>query len=140
MAEADTVFAKLLESGTDRIGVYFEVADYYRDRQNTIKMGEAIAAAGRIDADDRRMKYYRGVHLIMAGKKLDEAESLLRTYIRTVPDNADLPSHATALEWLGKLRESQGKFSEAAEDYRLSMTLDPHNKTVEEAYKRVEKK
>jgi tetratricopeptide (TPR) repeat protein len=138
--EADTVFAKLLESGTDRIGVYFEVADYYRDRQNAQKMGEAVAAAARIDADDRRLKYYRGVHLVMAGKNPDEAETLLRTYIRTVPDNGDLPPHASALEWLGKLRESQSKFSEAAEDYRHSLTLDPHNKTVEEAYKRVKEK
>jgi tetratricopeptide (TPR) repeat protein len=138
--ESDAVFAKLLESGSAHIGVYFEVADYYRDRQNEAKMGEAVAAAGRIDPDDRRMKYYRGVHLVMAGKKPDEAENLLRSYYKTVPDNADLPPHASALEWLGKLRESQGRFSEAAEDYRLSLTLDPHNKTVEEAYKRVKEK
>ncbi len=140
LAESDTVFAKLLNSGTDRIGVYFEVADYYRDRQNEAKMGEAVAAAAHIAPDDRRLEYYRGVHLVMVGKKPDEAETLLRSYIKTVPDNADLPSHASALEWLGKLRESEGKFSEAAEDYRLSLTLDPHNKAVEEAYKRVQKK
>jgi tetratricopeptide (TPR) repeat protein len=139
-SEADAVFAKLLESGSTRIGVYFEVADYYRDRQYEAKMGEAVAAAGRIDPDDRRMKYYRGVHLVMAGKKPDEAETLLKSYLNTVPDNADLPSHASTLEWLGKLRENLGKYSEAAEDYRVSLTLDPHNKTVEEAYKRVQKK
>jgi Tfp pilus assembly protein PilF len=45
-----------------------------------------------------------------------------------------------AQEWLGKLYESQGRFSEAAEEYRLSLSLDPHNKTVEEELKRVQKR
>ena len=49
LAEADAVFAKILESNSDRIGVYLEAADYYRDRQNAEKMGEAVAAAERID-------------------------------------------------------------------------------------------
>jgi tetratricopeptide (TPR) repeat protein len=139
-AEADAVFAKILETNTDRIGVYFEVAEYYRDRQNAPKMGEAIAAAGRVDPEDRRLKYYRGMLFVLKEKNPAEAESLLKSYIATVPDNSDLPSHASALEWLGKLYESQGRFSEAAQEYRDSLALDPHNKNVEEAWKRVEKK
>jgi len=138
--EADTVFAKILDSNTDGIGVAFEVADYYRDRQNTAKMDEAIAAAERIDADDRRLKFYRGILLIMKGENLTEAKSLLKAYLATVPDNSDLPAHSSALEWLGKLCEAQRRFSEAAAEYRASLALDPHNKAVEEALKRVEKK
>jgi tetratricopeptide (TPR) repeat protein len=117
-AEADAVFAKILGSNTDRIGVYFEVADYYRDRQNAEKMSEAIAAAERIDGEDRRLKFYHGVLLVMKKKNPADAESLLRSYLATVPDNSDLPPHASALEWLGRLHEAQGKFSEAAEEYR----------------------
>jgi len=138
--EADAVFAKILESNTDRIGVYFEAADYYRDRQNTPKMGEAIAAAEHIDTEDRRLKFYRGVLYVVKKKNPAEAESMLKSYIATVPDNSDLPSHSFALEWLGKLHESQGKFSEAAEDYRASLELDPHNKSVEDAWKRMKEK
>ena len=119
---------------------YFEVADYYRDRQNTAKMSEAIADAQGIDADDRRLKFYRGILLVMNGKNPTEAESLLKSYLATVPDNSDLPPHSSALEWLGKLYEAQGRFSEAAGEYRASLTLDPHNKAVEEALKRVGKK
>jgi len=140
MAEADAVFAKVLESKSGRIGVYFEVADYYRDRQNAAKMAEAIAGAERIDAEDHRLKFYRGVLQVMKGKNPAEAESLLKSYIATVPDNSDLPSHASALEWLGKLHEAQGKFSEAAEEYRAAVALDPHNKVLEESWKRVQKK
>jgi tetratricopeptide (TPR) repeat protein len=138
--EADAVFAKVLESNTDRIGVYFEAADYYRDRQNAAKMSEAVAAAERIDGDDRRLKYYRGILFVMKGENSAEAESLLKSYLATVPDNSDLPSHSSTLEWLGKLHEAQGRFSEAAEEYRGSLALDPHNKAVEEAWKRVQKK
>jgi len=140
LAEADAVFAKVLESNTDRIGVYFEAADYYRERQNSAKMSEAIAAAERIDSDDRRLKFYRALLFIVAKKNPGEAESLLKSYIATVPDNSDLPQHSQALEWLGKLHESQGKFSEAAENYRASLALDPHNKSVEEAWKRMKEK
>ena len=139
-AEADGVFAKILESNSDRIGVYFEAADYYRDRQNAEKMGEAIADAERIDPNDRRLKFYKGIFLVLDGKNPSQAELLLKSYLDTVPDHSDLPPHATALEWLGKLHESQKKYSEAAQEYRASLALDPHNKVVEEELKRVQGK
>jgi tetratricopeptide (TPR) repeat protein len=60
--------------------------------------------------------------------------------VSTVPNNSDLPSHSAAQEWLGKLYESLGRFSEAAEEYRLSLSLDPHNKGLEEELKRVQRK
>jgi tetratricopeptide (TPR) repeat protein len=140
MSEADAVFAKILESDADPIGVYFEVADYYSDRANSEKMEEAVAVAERIDQNDRRLKYYRGVLLVMNGKNPSEAEILLKSYLATVPNNSDLPPHAAARKWVGKLYEAQGRFSEAAQQYRDSLSLDPHDKTVEDALKRVEKK
>jgi tetratricopeptide (TPR) repeat protein len=140
MSEADAVFTKILESNPSRIGVYFEIADYYRDGQNTDKMSEAIEAAERLDSNDRRLKYYRGVVQVMKGKKSSDAEILLRSYIATVPNNSDLPSHASAREWLGKFYESQGRYSEAAQEYRVSLIQDPHNKAVEDALKRVQSK
>jgi tetratricopeptide (TPR) repeat protein len=138
--EADAVFGKILESNADGVGVYFEVCDYYRDRANTEKMGEAIEKAVHIDPEDRRLKFYNGVFLVMSGKTPSEAETLLKSYLATVPDNSDLPPHAAAREWLGRLYESLGRFSEAAEEYRLSLSLDPHNKAVEEELKRLQRK
>jgi len=140
MSEADAVFTKILESNPSRIGVYFEVADYFSDHQNIEKMSEAIEAAERIDSNDRRLKYYRGVVQVMKGKKSGDAEILLRSYIATVPNNSDLPSHASAREWLGKFYEAQGRYSEAAQEYRVSLIQDPHNKAVEDALKRVQSK
>ncbi len=140
MPEADAAFGKLLASDADKAGVFFEVSDYYRDRPDAEKMAEAVDKAEHIDPEDRRLKFYKGVLLVMQKKGPSEAEALLKTYIATVPDNSDLPTHAAAREWLGRLYESLGRFSEATEQYRLSLSLDPHNKEVEEALKRVEKK
>jgi tetratricopeptide (TPR) repeat protein len=140
MGEADAVFGKILESNSDRIGVYFETADYYRDRRNADKMSAAIAAAEQIDPSDRRLKFYQGILLVIQGKNPGEAESLLKSYLATVPNHSDLPPHSAAREWLGRLYESQGKFSEAVDEYRKSLDLDPHNKEVEEALKRVQAK
>ena len=139
-AEADGVFSKVLESQTDRIGVYFEVAEYYRDRVMAAKMKEAVEAAERVDADDGRLKFYRGMLFILQGKSPAEAESMLRSYLAKVPDNSELPAHSTAHEWLGKLYESQAKFSEAAEEYRASLASDPRDRAVQDALKRVERK
>ena len=139
-AEADTVFAQILKSNTTRIGVYFEVADYFRDRQNLEKMSEAVAAAEEMDNGDQRLKYYTAILLVLQRKEPAQAESLLRSYLAMVPDRSDLPSHASAREWLGRLYENEGKFAEAAGEYRLSLNLDPHDKGVEEALKRVQKK
>jgi tetratricopeptide (TPR) repeat protein len=140
LAEADAVFDKILEMGSDRAGVYFEVCDYYRERPNAAKMEEAIGKAEQIDPDDRRLKFYRGVLLVMGKNNPSEAEMLLKSYMATVPDNSDLPPHAAVYEWLGKLHESLGRNSEATEDFRQSLSLDPHNKTVEEELKRAQKK
>ena len=138
--EADTAFGKILESDADRAGVFFEVSDYYRERPDAEKMGQAIDKAERVDPEDRRLKFYKGVFKVMEGKSPIEAETLLKSYVATVPNNSDLPSHAAAQEWLGKLYESLGRFSEAAEEYRLSLSVDPHNKGVEEELKRVQRK
>lgn len=140
MPEADEVFAKILETNSDQVGVYFEVCDYYRDRPNAEKMGEAVDKAEHIDPNDRRLKFYQGVLLVMQRKSPGDAEMLLKSYIATVPDNSDMPPHAAALEWLGKLYESQGRSSEAAEEYRESLSLDSHNKGVEEELKRIQRK
>jgi tetratricopeptide (TPR) repeat protein len=138
--DADKVFDDILLSDSDRAGVYFEVGDYYRDRPDGDKMRQAIDKAQRLSPDDRRLKFYNGVLLVMMKKNPAEAEAMLKSYIATVPDNSDLPPHAIAYEWLGKLYESLGRHSEATEQYRIALSLDPHDRLLEEELKRAEKK
>ena len=140
LPEADKVFDDILLSDSDRAGVYFEVGDYYRDRPDAGKMRQAIDKAQRLSPDDRRLKFYNGVILVMMKKNPAEAEAMLKSYIATVPDNSDLPPHAIAYQWLGKLYESLGRHSEATEQYRIALSLDPHDRLLEEELKRAEKK
>jgi tetratricopeptide (TPR) repeat protein len=140
IAEADAVFEKLLKCKSDRIGVYFEVADYYGDRQDSAKLGEAIAAAKQIDSVHPSLKFYEGILLVIDGSHPTEAESRLRSYLATVPDSSDVPSHSFAHEWQGQLYQAQGRFSEAAEEYGACLALDPRNERAKEALKQVQRK
>ena len=138
--EADKVYQAILSAGPHRIGVFLEVADYYRDREYGAKMQGAVEGAMKLEPSDRRLSYYRGVSDVLNSQRPAEAEQLLRTYLGTMPENSEAPSHASAEEWLGRLFEQEGRSEEAAQEYKASLDLDPHNKSVREALRRVEKK
>ena len=138
--EASDEYQRVLESASNRIENYFEVADYYRDRGDSEKMSLAVEAAAKITPSDRRLSYYHGVALVLEKLDPEVAEKDLRTYIDTVPDNSELPAHSSAYEWLGELYEDEGRRDLAAEQYKAGLTLDPQNKTLKGALKRLQKK
>lgn len=138
--EASREYQKVLESASNRIDNYFEVADYYRDRGDSEKMSQAVEAAAKITPSDRRLNYYRGVALVLEKLDPEVAEKDLRTYIDTVPDNSELPAHSSAYEWLGRLYENEQRPDLAAEEYKAALGLDPQNKVLREALKRLQKK
>jgi len=138
--EANEEYQKILKSAPKRIGEYLEVADYYCDQGDSERMEQAVEAAAKIAPSDRRLSYYRGVALVLEKKDSAAAENDLRTYLNTVPDNSEVPAHSSAYEWLGKLYENEKKLDLAAEQYQAALTLDPQNKALREALKRVQKK
>lgn len=138
--EASGEYQKVLESTSNRIDNYFEVADYYRDRGDSQKMSQAVEAAATISPSDRRLSYYRGVALVLEKLDPETAEKDLLTYIDTVPDNSELPTHSSAYEWLGELYENEGRREWAAEQYKAGLTLDPQNKNLKRALKRLQEK
>jgi Tfp pilus assembly protein PilF len=77
---------------------------------------------------------------VLEKKNPAAAENELHTYIATVPDNSEIPSHALAYGWLGKLYEHEQKPELAAEQYRTALTLDPQHTAAREALKRLQKK
>lgn len=135
--QAEAEFRQALDARPKRVSPYLEVADFYLSRNDGGRMEEAVKAAARVDPSDRRLAYYRGVVHVLAGNRLDEAERLLKTYLETVPQRSDRPSHASAFEWLGRLYEKQGKCNAAVEQYRKAFDLDPHSKTVRESLRRL---
>jgi tetratricopeptide (TPR) repeat protein len=138
--QASEEYQKILEAAPNRIDAYFEVANYYRDLGDSGHMEQAVEAAGKTASSDRRLNYYRGVALVLEKKDPMVAESDLRAYINTVPDNSAVPAHSSAYEWLGRLYEGEGKPDSAAEQYQTALALDPQNKALREALKRLQKK
>ena len=57
---------------------------------------QAVEGAQKVTRSDRRLSYYVGVSLLLAKKDSDTGERDLRTYIDSVPDNSELPSHSSA--------------------------------------------
>jgi tetratricopeptide (TPR) repeat protein len=138
--QASEEYQKILKSAPDHVAAYFEIADYYRDRGDSEHMKQAVDGALRVAPSDRRLNYYRGVALVLEKNDSETAERDLRTYIDSVPDNSELPAHSSAYEWLGKLYENENKPNLAAEQYKAALTLDPQNKALREALKRLPKK
>ena len=103
-------------------------------------MEQAVEAASKISVSDRRLNYYRGVALVVQYKDSDTAEKDLRAYIGSVPDNSELPSHSSAYEYLGKLYEDRRQPDLAVEQYKAALAIDPQNKALHDALKRLQKK
>jgi tetratricopeptide (TPR) repeat protein len=138
--EANQQYRKVLNLKPDRIGVYFEIADYYFDRGDAGQMSEAVEAGALLAPSDHRLDYYRGIALILANRNQGEAEKDLHRYLDTVPDNDNVPSHSSTHEWLGKLYDKEGQLDRAAQEYRAALILDPRNKQASEALKALQKR
>jgi tetratricopeptide (TPR) repeat protein len=138
--EANQQYRKILDLKPKRIGVYFEIAEYYRDRGDAGEMSEAVEAGALLVPSDHRLDYYRGIALILGNREQGEAEKDLRRYLDSVPDNDNVPSHSTAHEWLGKLYDKQGQLDKAAQEYRAALILDPRNKQASEALKALQRR
>jgi tetratricopeptide (TPR) repeat protein len=138
--QAAAEYEKVLKTNGRRIGVQMEVAEFYRDRGDAAHMQAAVEAAGKLDPDDLRLDYYRGVALVLARQDFAGAETHLRTYLQKVPDGSQVPPHASAHEWLGKLYEAEGRPDQAAVEYQAAAALDPHNGDLRKALQRVQNK
>ena len=137
---ADREYRKALDMKPERIGVYFEIAEYYRDRGDAARMSEAIEAGAPLAPADHRLDYYRGIALVLGRESPAEADRELHRYLDSVPDNANVPSHSTVHEWLGKLYERQGQLDRAAQEYQAALVLDPRNKQAAEALKALQRR
>jgi tetratricopeptide (TPR) repeat protein len=138
--QAGAEYEKILKTNVRRIGVQMEIAEFYRDRGDAAHMQAAVDAAGKLDAGDPRLEYYRGVALVLAKEDSAAAETHLRAYLQKVPDGSQVPPHSSAHEWLGKLYESEGKRDQAAAEYQSALSLDPRNDDLRKALQGVQKR
>ncbi len=125
----ESEYRQVLNSKASHIEVYFEVADFFAAQNKPADMQTAIQAAAAVNPNDARLGYYRGVVGVLSGGAAGaQAEQYLKAYIASTPNRSDWPEHASARDWLGRLYEAQGKRSEAAEQYRAALQLDPGRK------------
>jgi tetratricopeptide (TPR) repeat protein len=125
----ESEYRQVLNAKASHIEPYFEVADFFAAQNKPADMQTAIQAAAAVSPNDVRLGYYRGVLGVLSGGAAgSQAEQYLKAYIASTPNRSDWPAHAEARDWLGRLYEAQGKRSEAAEQYRAALQLDPSRK------------
>lgn len=73
---------------------------------------------------------------VLSNGNLVHGEEMLRKYLTYAPRN-DEPPLARAHDWLGQLFEKQGKKAEAKASFAASLRLNPNQKDVAAALKRV---
>lgn len=137
--QAEQEYRLALAAKPQRLDAYLEVADFYLKRHDAVHMREVLEAARGLDPSDRRLTYYCGVVRVLAGDGLEEAEQCLKTYVTSVPPRSDLPSHADAHDWLGRLYEHQGKCAAARAQYQEALEINPHSKSAHEGLRRAQR-
>jgi tetratricopeptide (TPR) repeat protein len=125
---AEKEYREVLAAKPAKIDDYLEVIAFFQQQNKPVDMQAAIEAAALVAPNDPRLGYWRGAALALAGTNLGDAEKYLKAYLASTSDRSDWPSHAAARVWLGRVYEAQGKRSEAAEQYRSALQLDPSDK------------
>lgn len=137
LAEAE--YREVLAAKPKDMDAYFDVASFFQRENKAPDLDAAIQAAAQVSPNDPRLAFFRGVSRVISNSEPARAEEYLKAYLASTPDRSDWPSHAAAREWLGRLYEAQGKRSEAAEQYRDALQLDPGRKQARARLEQLEK-
>jgi len=136
---AEKEYREVLAAKPAKIEPYLEVIAFFQQQNKPADMETAIEAAALVAPNDLRMGYWRGAALTLANSNLADAEKYLKAYLASTPERSDWPSHSAARGWLGRVYEAQGKRSEAAEQYRAALQLDPNDKDAKTRLDRLAK-
>jgi tetratricopeptide (TPR) repeat protein len=137
--EAEAELRQVLSAKPKTADPDFEAAEFFQTQNKASDMTAAIDAAAQVGPNDPRLAYYRGVAGVLSDANLSSAEQDLKSYLASAPDRSDWPSHAAAREWLGRLYELQGNRTEAAEQYRAALQLEPKRKEARARLQKLEK-
>jgi tetratricopeptide (TPR) repeat protein len=138
-ATADEEFTKALEGRPRSTETIYDIGDYALRRNQPERLLAVAQAGEQVDASDPRSKFYRATGLIMKQERAEEAERLLREYLKKAPNRSSYPRASQAHAWLGRLYEEQSKPDQAMKEYETALSLDPKNKQVQEQLKRLRK-
>jgi tetratricopeptide (TPR) repeat protein len=136
---AENEYREVLNAKPNRIEPYIEVINFLGATKKLPEMNQAIQAAAAVAPNDPRLLYYRGAGKVLEGQDYAHAEEYLKAYLANTPERSEWPSHAGARDWLGRLYEAEGKRTEAAEQYRAALQIDPGRKETKARLEKLEK-
>jgi len=136
---ADAEFAQALELHPKSIELLYDIGDYAL-KQSQAETLAIVAEQGETMApSDPRAGFYRAVSLIIKNERSDDSERLLREYLKRAPLRSGFPPPWRVHEWLGRVYENQQNSQAAIQEYEAALKLEPKNKNVREALKRLKK-
>lgn len=138
-ATAEVEFAQALESKPKSADLVYDIGDHEMKHGQAERLLKVAETGKQVDAGDPRGAFYRGMALVMKKEKPEEAEPLLREYLKISPMRTGFPRPADAHYWIGKLYESQNNTRAATEEYQAAVKLDARNKLAREALKKMGK-
>src|SRR5262249_7816728 len=119
--------------------VIYDIGDYAMKHEQPVRLLTVAEEGGKAAPEDLRGEFYRAVGWILDNKNVNDAEHLLRDYLRRAPVRSNYPHPWRVHEWLGRLYEQQHDTEAAAREYEASLKLEPKNKNAHEALKRLKK-
>jgi tetratricopeptide (TPR) repeat protein len=108
----------------------------YIVEKNFKAAAEEFENAAKVEPTYMPVYFRLGQGAVLTSTDYARGEEALRKYLAYTP-KTDEPSHARAHYWLGQLFEKQGKKAEAKASFAASLKLNPGQKDVAEALKRV---
>ena len=109
---------------------------FYMNEKNFPAALHEIEMALKLDPNYAVGHYRLGQYSAKAEKDYARGEAALRRYLTHKPAE-DEPGIAAAWYWLGVIQEKQGKKAEAKQSFTTASKLAPHDKSIQEALKRL---
>ena len=138
-AAADAEFDRALASQPTSADLIFDIGDYAMKRGQAERLLAVVSEGEKVAPADARGGFYRGVALVLMGDRREEAERLLREYVKRGVMRNNFPRPWTTHEWLGRLYESRDDKEGAIQEYEAAVKLEPKTKFAREALKRLKK-
>ena len=138
-AAANVEFDKALQSHPKSVDLIYDIGDYAMKHEQAETLAAVADEGETISPGDPRGQFYRGVGLVLRKEHADDAEKLLREYLKRAPKRSNFPSAWRTHQWLGRLYENQQKTDAAIQEYETTLRLEPKDKIAREALKRLKK-
>jgi len=115
---------------------HLDLGLFYINQKDWKSAGSEFDTALQLDPAYMPAVFRLGQLSVLGNTNLPHGEEMLRKYLAYTP-KSDEPPLARAHYWLGQIFEKQGKKAEAKASFATSLKLNPNQKDVAEALKRV---